>query len=141
MLPQVEMAVEGEGGEVSQTVISIEPTESGHLLVPAERGRPPKGTHLPIVSINLPTAGQQVELGEGSQLSLTSSGLSARAGGTRLITLSLVTCHLSSFVTCHDNLQCSFERFRRGRSRRANCEASESRERQLHERHRLWRHQ
>ena len=92
------MAVEGEGGEVSQTVISIEPTESGHLLVPAKRGRPPKGTHLPIVSINLPTAGQQVELGEGSQLSLTSSGLSARAGGT---------CHFLSLVMriCNVTLQ------------------------------------
>ena len=58
------MAVEDEGGEVSQTVI-IEQSESGHLMLPAKRGRPPKGTHVSTVDMVLPGTSEQVELGDG----------------------------------------------------------------------------
>jgi len=66
---KVDVSVDGEGGEgVSQTVI-IEQQN-----VPAKRGRPPRGTHLPIMNLNLPgPSSEVVDLGEG-ELDLTSSG-------------------------------------------------------------------
>lgn len=66
---KVDVSVEGDGGEgVSQTVI----IEQQNL--PAKRGRPPRGTHLPIMNLNLPgPSSETVDLGEG-QLDLTSSG-------------------------------------------------------------------